>query len=386
MPYPQQLEENTEMKTIVVSAVNLVEAGTLAILNDCLAYLSEFNAHQQYRIVAIVYKKELVNFPNIEYIETQWPKKRWINRLWYEYVSMKKISIDLGPVDLWFSLHDTSPTVIAQKRAVYCHNSFSFYNWSLRDLLFAPKIALFAIFTKYIYKTNIHKNNFLVVQQNWFRKGMSDMFHIPASRIIVAPPTQKTSVEILAQKHPNPRYSFLFAGSPNSHKNFEIICQAVELLITEYAIDQFDVYITVKGDENKYAKWLYKRWGTRFKNIHFIGFISKLELQDYYACCQCLIFPSKVETWGLPISEFAAYNKPMLLADLPYTKETAGGSQQVAFFDPNDARSLTMLMKSLIKGDFTVLSPIATTTIKAPVVYDWPSLFRILLASNPATK
>ncbi|UZJ65712.1 hypothetical protein OKW96_05900 [Sphingobacterium sp. KU25419] len=78
---PQQLKENIEMKTIVISAVNLVEAGTLAILKDCLTYLSQFNAQQQYRIIAIVYKKELVNMPNIEYIETQWPKKRWINRL-----------------------------------------------------------------------------------------------------------------------------------------------------------------------------------------------------------------------------------------------------------------------------------------------------------------
>lgn len=379
------IKENIEMKTIVISAVNLVEAGTLAILRDCLAYLSKFNSQKEYRIVAIVYDKELVNFPNIEYIETQWPKKRWINRLWYEYVSMKKISKELGPVYLWFSLHDTSPNVFAEKRAVYCHNSFSFYNWSLRDLLFAPKIALFAIFTKYIYKTNIHKNDFLVVQQNWFRKGMSDMFNIPVSRIIVSPPA-KPNVEILQQTQPKNRYSFLFAGSPNSHKNFEIICQAVEVLLTKDNIDQFDVYITVKGNENKYAKWLYESWGARFKNIHFIGFISKQELLGYYATCQCLIFPSKVETWGLPISEFAAYNKPMLLADLPYTKETAGGSQQVAFFAPDDANALAMHMKSLIQGDLTALYPVNQTTIEDPIAQDWESLFQILLASNTIIK
>ncbi|UZJ65711.1 glycosyltransferase [Sphingobacterium sp. KU25419] len=224
-----------------------------------------------------------------------------------------------------------------------------------------------------------------MVQQDWFRKAMRDMFNIPASRIIVAPPA-KNGIEVLRTAKPNERYSFLFAGSPNSHKNFEIICQAVEQLITKEAIDQFDVYITVKGDENKYAKWLYERWGTRFKNIHFIGFITKQELLGYYARCQCLIFPSKVETWGLPISEFAAYNKPMLLADLPYTKETAGGSQQVAFFDPNDASTLALHMTSLIQGDLTRLSPVAPTTITSPVAYDWSSLFQILLASNTTTK
>ncbi|UIR55999.1 glycosyltransferase family 4 protein [Sphingobacterium sp. SRCM116780] len=374
------------MKTIVISAVNLIEAGTLAILKDCLKFLSQFNVQHEYRIVAIVYKKELVDFPNIEYIETQWPKKRWINRLWYEYVSMKKISKDLGHIDLWFSLHDTTPTVIAEKRAVYCHNSFSFYKWSIRDLFFAPKIALFAIFTKYIYKTNIRKNDFLVVQQEWFRKGMSTMFNIPSSKIIVAPPAKAKVDENTATLPLTASYSFLFAGSPNSHKNFEIICQAVEILTTKFDMHNFDVYITVKGNENKYAKWLYKRWGTQFKNIHFIGFISKQELYGYYEKCHCLIFPSKVETWGLPISEFAAYHKPMLLADLPYTKETAGDSAQVAFFNPNDANQLANDMKQLIEGNTKILTPVPKTNIAAPISHSWDALFQILLASNSSTK
>ncbi len=131
------------MRTIVVSAVNLVEAGTLAILRDCLSYLSTLAEQGEYRVVAVVYKKELADFPHIEYIETQWPKKRWLNRLWYEYVSMRKISKELAPVYLWLSLHDTSPSVIAERQAVYCHNSFSFYRWKMHDWIFAPKIAMF---------------------------------------------------------------------------------------------------------------------------------------------------------------------------------------------------------------------------------------------------
>ena len=31
-----------------------------------------------------------------------------------------------------------------------------------------------------------------------------------------------------------------------------------------------------------------------------------------------LIFPSLLETWGLPISEFEQTNKKMILANLPY--------------------------------------------------------------------
>lgn len=65
--------------------------------------------------------------------------------------------------------------------------------------------------------------------------------------------------------------------------------------------------------------------------INFIGFVDKNTLFIYYENSSCMIFPSKVETWGLPISEFSEFNKPMLLADLPYTHETASGSKSGIF-------------------------------------------------------
>lgn len=371
------------MKTIAISAVNLVEAGTLAILRDCLAYLSELAKEGEYRVVAVVHKKEFADFPNIDYIETQWPKKKWTNRLWFEYVSLKKISKDIGPVYLWLSLHDTSPSVIAERRAVYCHNSFSFYKWKLKDLLFAPKIATFAIFTKYIYRTNINKNDYLIVQQEWFRKAMSDLFNIDKKQIIVARPNLPKPVipDNLVANASN--YSFVFAGSPNSHKNFECICQAAEILEKNWGIE-FNVYLTVKGDENKYAKWLFDKWGKKYSSLHFIGFISKETLNEYYEKSDCLIFPSKIESWGLPISEFKAFNKPMLLADLPYARETAAGAEHVAFFNPEKPSELAVYMKELISGKDNFLQKVEELQNNEPMADDWHDLFQVLLKDGIA--
>jgi len=367
------------MKTIVISAVNLVEAGTLAILQDCLKFLSTYSIKHGYKVVAIVYKKDLADFPNIEYIETQWPKKRWTNRLWYEYVSMKKISEEIGPVYLWFSLHDTSPSVIADRRAVYCHNSFSFYKWKMHDLLFAPKIALFAVFTKFIYKTNIKKNNFLVVQQEWFRSGLSKMFGLDPLKIIVSrPKMSETKLELYEKNNFDSEYEFLFAGSPNSHKNFEVICQAAKILVQEYKISNFKVSITVKGTENKYANWLFKNWGD-IENINFIGFIPKAKLVELYSQVDCLIYPSKVESWGLPISEFKQYEKPMLLADLPYAHETAEGSLKTVFFNADEPKDLAKYMLELINGNYSSLKRQEIKDLADPKADNWEELFNILL-------
>lgn len=365
-------------KIIVISAVNLVEAGTLAILKDCLSYLSSFVAGSDYRVIAIVHSRSLAEFPNIEYVETTWPKKRWVNRLWYEYISMKRISKELSPVHLWFSLHDTSPSVIAQRRAVYCHNAFSFYKWGVRDLLFAPKIALFALLTKYIYKPNIRKNNFVVVQQAWFRNAISNSFRLEPGRIIVAPPETTGGASKTGKDQALfSTYTFLYPASPNSHKNFEVICRAVELLKRK-GIADFRVILTSAGTENKYAKWLYSKWG-HLKEITFSGFLSKEVLKEKYQRSHCLLFPSKVETWGLPISEFSSYNRPMLLADLPYSHETAAGARQVAYFDPDDPQALARMMAQLIAGNSEFLAPEEKRNIQAPVAGGWAEIFTLLL-------
>ena len=370
------------MKTIAISAVNLKAGGTLTILRNCLQYLSTLAETGEYRIVALVYRKELAFFPNIEYIEMQWPKKNWIFRLWCEYVTMQKISKNLSPVYLWISLHDTTPSVRAEKRVVYCHNSFSYYKWKKQDLLFAPKIVLFALFTNFVYRKNIHKNTYIVVQQEWMKKGFIRTFGIQPETIIIAPPAlsgEKIKDFTITIDSEVENYAFIFAATPDSHKNFECICQAAKILTEQLGINDFKVYITVKGNENRYAKWLFRKWGKDNANVIFTGYLGRESLYAYYHQSNCLIFPSKVETWGLPITEFAAFQKPVLLADLPYAHETAGGCGKVAFFNPDDPHELAAQMKKLIQGDESFLADQKKNNFPLPVAWSWRELFDILL-------
>jgi glycosyltransferase involved in cell wall biosynthesis len=365
------------MKTIVISAVNLRKGGTLTILRNCLEYLSSLDM-EEYRIVALVHQKELALYPHIEYIEIPWAMKNWIFRLWCEYVTMRKISKHLSPVYLWLSLHDTTPNVIAERQSVYCQTSFPFYRWKLRDILFDYKIVLFSLFTRYAYKINIHRNKYLVVQQQSLREGFSRIFKIEPSRFIVAPPELSNSdLQKDMDKH-IPCQNFLFVSTPDVHKNFETLCRAAELLEKEIGKNKFKVSITISGSENRYARYLKRRWG-KVDSIEFAGFMKREKLYEYYRDADCLIFPSKVETWGLPISEFSVSNKPMLLADLPYAHETAAGSERTAFFNPFDSYDLKAKMQRLIEGDDSSLEKIGVRSIDPPLANTWAELFKILL-------
>ena len=158
------------MKTIVISAVNLRKGGTLTILRECLSFLSGSKWTKKYRIVALVHKKELALYPNIEYVEIPDTVKSWWRRLWCEYVTMYFLSKRWAPVYLWFSLHDTTPNVQTERQAVYCQTSFPFLKWRWQDWIFDYKIVLFSLFTRFAYQINIKRNRYLSVQANWLRK------------------------------------------------------------------------------------------------------------------------------------------------------------------------------------------------------------------------
>lgn len=370
----------SDRRTIVISAVNLRKGGTLTILRDCLKYLSKLGQKEDFRVVALVHRRELCDYGGVEYIEMPDIIKSWGKRLWCEYMTMYKISKKLAPVYLWLSLHDTSPRVEADRQAVYCQTSFPFYNWSFRDFKMNFKIPLFAMFTKYAYRVNIRSNKYLIVQQNWLREGFSDMFNVPKEMFIVAPP-QRNTIEVTPIDINKSSYTFFYASTPDCHKNFETLCEAARLLEEEVGEGKFNVVLTLGGDENRYSRWLFSKWG-KVKSIEFAGFMAKERLFGYYKCADCLVFASKVETWGLPITEFmeVAGDKPMLLSDLPFAHETASGAKHVCFFNPNDPHELKTMMRELVQGTCASLTPVAHLDIEDPKADSWKELFDMLLS------
>lgn len=338
-------------RTIVVSGVNLRKGGTLTIMRQCLQYLSEHAG--DCRIVALVHKRSLFDTPGIEYIEMPWCIRSWGCRLWAEYVTMHRISKRIAAEDgrriwLWLSMHDTTPRVDAERQEVYCHTSFPFLKTNFRDWTMDPKIPLFSMFTRFAYRINVHRNDSLIVQQNWFADALSGMLGVPREKFRVIPPAMPSVDAIVPAEVHYDVPLFFYASTADCHKNFETLCRAARMLEDEVGKGRFKVVLTVRGDENRYARWLYRCWGN-VDSVDFHGFMSKEELFGYYRAASRLVFPSRVETWGLPISEYiAAGNGRMLLADLPYAHESSAGAAEAVFFPATDAVALKEEMRKCL--------------------------------------
>ena len=370
-------------KTIVLSGINLIEGGPLTIYKDCLRCVEKYFL-ENYEIVALVHNRELFSEfdSKIKFIEFMDSKKSYLKRFYYEYFYFKRLSKKLKPY-LWFSLHDMTPNVVTDKRAVYCHNPIIFYDVKRKDMINEFKMFMFSRFYKYIYKINIKKNNFVVVQQDWIRKRFKKIFKI--KNVVVAHPN--VVIDDSNNNYKNTKIvknSFLYPSFPRIFKNFEVICKAVEILENKN-IENFKVYLTIDGSENIYSKELVEKYG-RLKCIEFIGLQTRENLMKYYSKIETVIFPSKLETWGLPISEAKAFGKNIILADLEYAHETLGTYEKVMFFGPDNAEKLAEKIEMLINDDENMknieFDGNFEKNIEKPFCKNWKELFDILLLDN----
>lgn len=370
---------NIKHKKIVISGINLFEGGALSIYKDFLNSLQENGILKDNDVTIFVHKLQLFSEYKdfIEIIELPKSRKNYVFRLYYEWLYFKKYSEERR-IDYWISLHDITPRVTAKHLFTYCHNSAPFYKPGRLDWRYSKRVCLFSLFYKYLYGINISKNEGIIVQQEWMRKEFEKKYHV--NNVIVARPKLNQSIESsdMDKKYSlckeKKTYTFIYASLPRTFKNFEIICEACKLIDDNI---NFKVIITIDGSENAYSKYLKEKY-KHLKRIKWIGIQTREKLFQLYKESDCMIFPSKLETWGLPISEYKRTGKPLILADLPYAHETVGDYEKTVFFDPDNSYALMRYMKSACEGKENCFVEHREKRIKCPFANNWYELNQLL--------
>lgn len=359
------------MKRLVVSAVNFNDGGPLTVLIESLDAAAELLG-EEWEIIALVHDVGLIKNPRVRSIAYPETKRSWGTRLLLEWHRFAVVSQQLQP-DLWLSLHDITPRVQARRQVVYCHNPAPFYHVTWREAVLEPKFLLFNWFYKYLYRINIKRNHAVVVQQEWLRTAFNRLYRHP--NIVVAHPAQQKLSHLPSIKPRSGKAIFLYPALPRVFKNIEVLCQAVAML-PEVVRAGIEIRLTIDGTENRYARNLVRRFGG-VKALRFMGRQSRNDMAEHYAQCDTVLFPSKLETWGLPISEAKALGKPLLVADLPYAHETVGTYAPVSFLPPNDAVAWAKAFEAVAAGKWVHTGNVETTP-DLPYASDWFQLWALL--------
>ncbi len=362
---------------IVLSGVNFSEMGPLAVFKDAIASLAEEYA-ETHEIIALVHRSSLFDIPGVTFMEYPEVKSSWFRRLRFEYFECRRISEELKPY-LWFAMHDMTPNVRATIRAVYCHNPSPFYPFRIQEALLDWKFGLFTLLYRFLYGINIRSNDFVVVQQDWMRAQFRSRYG--ARKVVVAHPNMdhmEMPVREQTQTRAHTRYRFFYPAYPRTFKNMEQILRAARKLEHD-GFDQFEVWLTMNGSETRYAAGIAREFSD-LTTVKWLGILPRAEVMRLYGEADCLIFPSKLETWGMPITEFKTTGKPILAADLPYAHETVDEYGKVTFFGiGDDAQLAGMMQKAANAGDIFGTSEKMTPDL--PFSRNWSELWSILLTS-----
>jgi len=331
-----------QSKVLVVSAQNFRDGGPWTILTSLLPVI--LNNFPHYIVLAIVGQDVGFSHPNlIQVIETR-SKSSWLVRLWFEKFAFYQFSKGLSrTVSIWLALHDVTPRVLADSIITYYHNPAPFWRPNLLSVLLSPSLLFFRFFYLFACSINIYSNKYFICQQFWLAATLRKRF--PNLNILVSSPLSrpfdKSSQPIDSQV--SSTYScvynklqqdfFLCPVTPRVFKRIEIALKAFSLL------PHLSVLVTISPAQNLYTRYLFLRF-SRFSNIHFIGYVDSSFLEYLYSQCKAVVFPSELETWGLPISESMSFRKTLFLPDLPYARETVGTYTNVCFYQPSSSSHL----------------------------------------------
>ena len=358
-------------KTFVVSAVNLTSGGPFTILRECLEAASA-SLPAEWDIVALVHDPSALAQPRVRFIAVPHTLGSWIRRLAFEWWTSARLSRTLK-ADVWFSLQDISSRTVARRQYVYCHNAAPFYRASWKEARLGKVFFLQTILYKFLYRGFLRRNNGVVVQQDWMRKEFHAHYgaNLP---VIVAQPSVRP-VDCSAPRTPVQSNVFLYPSLPRVFKNFEIIGQAAQILEQRGQTGQ-QFRFTISGDENEYARELYRRFH-RTEGVRFIGHQTREDMNREYESADVVLFPSKLESWGLPISEAKAFGKTLFLVDLPYARETAGDYHRVAFFPATEPAALADLVMRHMGGTTPAVAVVRQAPA-APFAANWEELFQLM--------
>ncbi len=121
------------------------------------------------------------------------------------------------------------------------------------------------------------------------------------------------------------------------YKNHRVIYEAANILKAEGIYD-FQIIVTLDGQTDACS------------NIECCGILDREALKKEYSR-SVLVFPSYIETVGLPLVEAMNVGALILAADCEYARETLDGYSNVVFFDPFSPKELSACMKKAINRE-----------------------------------
>lgn len=320
---------------ILVNDIAASTGGALTILKEFYEYVKENDMENEW--IFLIGDDYLKETEKIKVIVRKDIKKSWLKRLKFDYISGRKLINNLK-VDRVISLQNTSIFGLKIPQILYIHQSIPFQK-SKKFSFFKSKERILAIYQYIIgwfIKKSICVSDKVIVQTKWMKKEIEKYSNLDKTKVVNILPDIKIK-DINDSKIKIKDNLFFYPASNEIYKNHNCIFHACKIL-NDKGINNFKVILTINPEE----------LDRNSSNIYAMGNLNINNVYDIYKK-SILIFPSYIETVGLPLLEGRKVGTIILASDCEFSKEVLYGYKNVCYFDPFNPMELAYLMESFIK-------------------------------------
>ena len=325
------------MKILVVD-VAAETGGAKTILEQ---FLNQWKADTNHYTV-LLSKLSYNNSPNITFRYFPWTKKSYFHRLWFDYIWVRHIIKKEKP-DCIISLQNNAVWSGKVFQKVYFHNSLfiSDYNYSYsesRILWFYQNILSILI------RHSLKKANKVVVQSNWMKQALVQKWNIEENRIDINAP-EICFDETYVRKDNKKQLCLFYPANYQPYKNHITLLKACEQIWNERGPEcGLRLYLT--GSNESIPDSIREKIKIDDYPIFFIGYLDSDGMAEMYSKTS-LVFPSLIESVGLPLLEAQKFNSWILCSDLVYAHESTSEYSKTIYFDPISISSIKSSIEHL---------------------------------------
>lgn len=329
------------MRTLVFD-VAATEGGALTILES---YHKKALLDTSNYWVFVISTPILKKTENIEVLNFNWVKKSWFHRLFFDYVTAPLL-VKKYMADSILSLQNTTIPRTKIPVSIYFHQTvpLSKIRFKLRK---NPKLWLYQNVVNIFIANSLKKADKVIVQSQWIADSIHIKWGINRQKITIQSPVFETD-KIYTKQTKKP-FKFIYPAAPYDYKNHIVIIKALNLLKNQSPkiLDKIHVSFTITGRENRYAQSMYALAKSQQLPIDFLGPLSHNVLLTEMAQ-SILIFPSKLESFGLPLLEAKTIGAPIIASDQPFSRDILSSYRRGCYFETDDWQSLARCLKNAV--------------------------------------
>jgi glycosyltransferase involved in cell wall biosynthesis len=208
---------------------------------------------------------------------------------------------------------------------------------------------------RYTVKKTVQRAARILTPSEFSKRAIVDAYRIPEEKVVVVhnavsgkfrPMHRETAKAWVEKKFNIPGPFIMTVGDIQPRKNHLGLIRAFEGLIA--STPRLTHQLVMVGKETWFAPTVRKAAAkSKVANrIHFTDWVSDDDLRYLYGACDCFVFPSFYEGFGLPILEAMACGRAVVCANTSAMPEVANAA--ALLFDPKSPSELARALRDVL--------------------------------------